>query len=85
MNEHELDTLFAQARAPTEQDHGAAARFLAGHRARRTHARHVRAGWLSALLASAAVLGGFAALRTPTELPSSAAYQAYESALGDGW
>lgn len=88
--DHELDALLAQARALTAEDHGAAARFLTGHRARQVaarqrHARTLRAGWVSAALASAAVVAGLTVLRPAPALPSSAAYDAYQSALGEGW
>ncbi|PNY81309.1 hypothetical protein [Deinococcus koreensis] len=89
MNERELDELFAGARTETEADRGAAERFLSGHRQRvaqqRSQTRTVRAGWISALLASAAVVTGLLALRPDGALPSSAAYDAYQSALGEGW
>ena len=93
MNEHELDDLFAGARAETDADRGAAARFLSGHRERlaqeqmrqQAQTRTVRAGWVSALLASAAVVTGLLVLRPDAALPSSAAYEAYQSALGEGW
>lgn len=85
MNDHDLDHLFAQARSETFADAGAAERFLVGHRARQQHQRQVRAGWVSALLASAAVVTGFMALRPAPDLPTSAAYQSYESAVGEGW
>lgn len=93
MNEHGLDELFAAARAETEADRGAAERFLSGHRGRlaqeerqqRAQTRTVRAGWISALLASAAVVTGLLALRPDGSLPSSAAYDTYQSALGEGW
>lgn len=85
MTDHDLDQLFAAARAATPADAGAAERFLTAHRARLSHGRHLRAGWVSALLASAAVLTGVVVLRPPAELPSSAAYEVYQNALGDGW
>jgi hypothetical protein len=81
----DLDALFTQVREPGGDADGAADRVLAAHRARQGHARHVRAGWVSALLASAAVLTGVAVLKPAPVLPSSAAYAAYESAVGDGW
>lgn len=86
----ELDALFAQARALTPEDHGAAVRFLAAHRerqeeGRQRHARTLRAGWVSAALASAAVVAGLTVLRPAPALPSSAAYDAYQSAWGEGW
>lgn len=86
MNEHDLDELFARASAHTAADAGAAGRFLAGHRARQSHARHVRAGWVSALLASAAVVTGALVLRPAApDLPATAAYDVYRSTLGEGW
>lgn len=90
MNDHDLNQLFAQARAETAADAGAAQRFLVGHRARQKHQRQVRAGWMSALLASAAAVTGVMVLRpapslSMSDLPSSAAYEVYQSNLGDGW
>lgn len=85
MTDHELDTAFAQARALTPEDHGAAARFLTGHRQRQAHRRTVRAGWMSAVLASAAVVTGLLVTRPDAALPASVAYDAYQSAAGDGW
>ncbi|GGM13569.1 hypothetical protein [Deinococcus aerophilus] len=90
MNDHDLDTLLARARAETPADAGAAERFLGGaalrdERARAARARHLRAGWVPALLASAAVVAGVSVLRPPPALPASAAYEAYQSAWGDGW
>ncbi|WP_019009753.1 hypothetical protein [Deinococcus aquatilis] len=96
----ELDALFAQAREPNEADAGAAERFLAGHRVRvaRTQAQiqtrplwvrpRIPAKWLAAALASAAVIAGVGVLRpslAPGDLPASAAYAAYQDALGEGW
>ncbi|ACO44863.1 hypothetical protein DEDE109153_12700 [Deinococcus deserti] len=83
----ELDRLFAQARALSAQDSGAAERFLTGHRARQTQARRRHTGWFSALLAlAAAVVTGVSVLRPAApELPSSAAYAAYQDALGEDW
>lgn len=91
--DHELDDLFASARTETDADRGAAARFLSGHRQRlaqeeaqlQAQTRTVRAGWISALLASAAMVTGLLVLRPDTALPASAAYDAYQSAAGDGW
>lgn len=83
--DHDLDQLLAQARADGPAAAGAAERFLVGHRARLRHRRQVRAGWVSALLASAAVVTGLMLLRPEPNLPSSAAYQVYEGALGEGW
>lgn len=82
--ETQLDSLFAQARAETPADVGAAERFLAGHHLRQQRQRHLRAGWLSVLVASAAVMTGFSVLRPATDAPA-AAYQVYEQSLGDGW
>ncbi|MGY2894234.1 hypothetical protein [Deinococcus sp. UYEF24] len=50
--------------------------------------RHPFRVWASAALGLAAALGGLLMLRpaaSPTELPASAAYSVYQSALGDGW
>ena len=85
MNDHDLDTLFARARAPTPADSGAAERFLSGHHQRQSRGHTLRAGWARALLASAAVVAGLTVLWPATDLPASAAYQAYQSAWGDGW
>lgn len=89
LTDQALDQLFAQARAQGQAEAGAAERFLVGHRARQRHMRQVRAGWVSALLASAAMVTGLMVLRPassgPNTLPSSAAYQVYEGALGEGW
>lgn len=86
-SDQELDRLFAQARTATAADLGAAERFLAGHRSRQRHQRQVRASWVSALLASAAVITGVVVLRPASDpvLPTSAAYEAYQNNLGDGW
>lgn len=81
----QLDHLFARAQVLTLADEGAAGRFLTRHRARQRQARHLRAGWLSALVASAAVVVGFAVLQPTPEAPASAAYGVYESAWGEGW
>ncbi|GGR67640.1 hypothetical protein GCM10008959_32220 [Deinococcus seoulensis] len=85
-----LDALLAQARTLTPEDSGAAGRFLTAHRARQEAARQQRArtrraGWVSAALASAAVVAGLTVLRPAPALPSSAAYDAYQSAWGEGW
>ncbi|WP_309572037.1 hypothetical protein [Deinococcus sp.] len=85
MDDHTLDDVFARARALTPEDDGAAARFLAGHRQRAAQRRTVRAGWMSAVLASAAVVTGLLVSHPDTTLPASAAYDAYRSAAGDGW
>jgi hypothetical protein len=83
-----LDSLFAQARQPTPEDLGAAERFLAGRQAaNKVGQRHALRLWASAALGLAAALGGLTLLRpvSPAELPSSAAYSVYQSALGEGW
>ncbi|CAM3897485.1 hypothetical protein [Deinococcus frigens] len=90
MTDHDLDTLFAHARAPTPTDSGAAERFLGRHRARQaqqqgSRQRSLRAGWVGTLLASAAVVAGVTVLRPAPELPASAAYGVYQRAWGDGW
>ncbi|MFC4455378.1 hypothetical protein [Deinococcus sonorensis] len=79
----DLEAMFVRARTLGREDLTAADRFLAGHRAR---ARRRRAGGLSVLLAAAAV-ASVIALRpsAPADLPSSAAYAAYQGALGTGW
>lgn len=89
----ELDALFAAAREPTPADLGAADRFLgrvnlrADEAGRQQHQRrHQLRLWASTALGVAAAVGGLMVLRpTPAELPSSAAYSVYQSALGDGW
>ncbi|WP_240738498.1 hypothetical protein [Deinococcus fonticola] len=80
-----LDALFVEARTETPADTGAAGRFLAGHRQRQRHARHVRAGWLSVLTACAAAIAGFAVLKPLPDAPASTAYQVYAESLGEGW
>jgi hypothetical protein len=83
-----LDGLFAQARQLSPEDLGAADRFLATRRvARKGQQRHALRLWASAALGLAAALGGLTLLRpiSPAELPSSAAYSVYQSALGEGW
>ena len=85
-----LDALFAAARAPTPADLGAADRFLgrqAGLQADQSRRRrHQLRLWVSSALGMAAAAGGLLLLRpAPAELPSSAAYSVYQSALGDGW
>lgn len=96
MNDRELDRLFAQAREETPADTGAADRFLARWRAEgaapapaptaRLHRSWPHRNW-PALLACAAVLTGTLVLRPPAApaLPASAAYDAYQGALGEGW
>ena len=86
----DLDTLFAAARQPTTADLGAADHFLATRLATRQRqtgrARHTLRLWASAALGLAAALGGLTLLRPATpELPASAAYSVYQSALGEGW
>ncbi|BBN96418.1 hypothetical protein DEIGR_100132 [Deinococcus grandis] len=86
-DEHDdLDILLAQARQFTPADLGAADRFLTRRRAARTRSR---AGWLTGALASAALVAGLIVLRPaaqlPGPLPSSAAYDAYQSAWGADW
>lgn len=82
----DLDTLLAQARQLTPADLGAADRFLTRRRAARTRSR---AGRLTGVLASAALVAGLTVLRPamplPGPLPSSAAYDAYQSTWGADW
>jgi len=95
MNDAELDRLFARAREETPADAGAADRFLEWHRVNLAETapaalptqppiRH-RSGWWPALLACAAVLTGVLVTRPAPALPASAAYDAYQGVLGDGW
>lgn len=84
----DLDALFSRAAALTPADHGAAERFLTRQQLHRQHAARQR--WkvgLSSALASAAAVGGLLVFwPTPgRDLPTSEAYSAYQSALGDGW
>ncbi|WP_425146001.1 hypothetical protein [Deinococcus sp.] len=83
MDEHDLDTLFAQTRILHAADLGAAERYLARQRQR----RHSLRLWLSSALATAAAVGGLLVFwpAPARELPASEAYSAYQSALGDGW
>ena len=84
MTDDDLDLLFAQARAETPADIGAADRFLARHRA--TMPPPVRRAPLwPPLLAAAAVLAGVLVLRHAPTLPASAAYDVYQGTLGEGW
>ncbi|SMB96239.1 hypothetical protein [Deinococcus hopiensis] len=96
MNERELDELFGRVREETPADAGAAERFLAWHRANLAEVPGAspplrplpaarRAVWWPALLASAAVLTGALMVRPSPELPTSAAYDAYQGVLGEGW
>ncbi|PTA68848.1 hypothetical protein [Deinococcus arcticus] len=80
----DLDTLLTQARTLSPDDEGAAERFLARFRAAPRPAPK-RAAWWPTLLASAAVVVGLLALRPAPALPASAAYDAYQSAWGEGW
>ncbi len=94
---HELDelgTLFAAARELTPADLGAADRFLAanaGMLGRAGRRRRVLRLWAGAVLGAAAALGGLTLLGpsgpppTPADLPASAAYSVYRSAIGEGW
>lgn len=89
MDERELDALLARVREETPADAGAAERFLAWHRAGQGEiappAAQARAVFWPALLAGAAVLTGVLVLRPAPALPASAAYDAYQSSLGEGW
>ncbi|UBV42581.1 hypothetical protein LAJ19_13280 [Deinococcus taeanensis] len=78
----DLDDLLARARVLGPDDLGAGERFLTRRRAR-TQRR--RAAWLSAALASAAVVAGLSVLRPAPALPPSAAYDAYQHTWGEGW
>ena len=90
----ELGTLFAAARELTPVDLGAADRFLAasagtlGRSGRRQRTLRL---WAGAVLGAAAALGGLTLLApsglrlTPADLPASAAYSVYQSAIGEGW
>lgn len=84
MTDDDLDFLFAQARAETPADAGAADRFLARHRAAlQPPAR--RAPLWPPLLAAAALFAGLLVLRPAPALPASAAYDVYQGTLGEGW
>ncbi|ABF46564.1 hypothetical protein [Deinococcus geothermalis] len=89
MDERELDALLARVREETPADAGAAERFLAWHRAEQGMtaplAARARATFWPTLLACAAVLAGVLMLRPAPALPASAAYDAYQGALGEGW
>lgn len=93
ITDDQLDDLFAGARTPDAADLGAAERFLS----RRPDIRpplspaRPRRSWPAAL-ALAAAISGVLLLRPTTvselpstELPSTAAYDAYASALGSDW
>jgi hypothetical protein len=94
INDDPLNDLFAAARTPDEADLGAAERFLSRNpefRAPVSPAR-LRVRYWPAVLALAAAISGVLVLRPLTaselpgaELPSSAAYDAYSSALGSDW
>ncbi|MVN87714.1 hypothetical protein GO986_13190 [Deinococcus sp. HMF7620] len=81
----DLETLFAQARTLSPADEGAAERFLTRFRAVAAPRRPRPAAWWPTLLASAAVVAGLLTLRPAPDLPASAAYDAYQSAWGEGW
>lgn len=96
MNDRELDRLLARAREETPADAGAADRFLTRWRVETATplpppGPRLSRGWpprnWPALLACAAVLTGALVLRPPAApaLPASAAYDAYQGALGEGW
>lgn len=89
MDERELDALLARVREETPADAGAAERFLAWHRAEQgttaPPAARTRTTFWPTLLACAAVLTGVLMLRPAPALPASAAYDAYQGALGEGW
>ncbi|MPY67093.1 hypothetical protein F8S09_10380 [Deinococcus sp. SDU3-2] len=84
MTDDDLDLLFAQARAETPADAGAADRFLARHRAERAAPPRRAPRW-PPLLAAAAILAGVLVLRPTPALPASAAYDVYQGTLGEGW
>lgn len=90
----ELGPLFAAARELTPADLGAADRFLAanaGMLGRVGRRRRTLRLWAGAVLGAAAALGGLTLLApsgppsTPADLPASAAYSVYRSAIGEGW
>ena len=90
----ELGTLFAAARKLTPVDLGAAERFLVvyaealGRAGRQRRALRL---WSGTVLGVAAALGGLTLLGpsglrpAPADLPASAAYSLYQSAIGEGW
>lgn len=82
----QLDALLARARALGAADVSAAERALT--RLRDVRAKQHRAtfrAWTSGLLASAAMLGALFYVRQDTALPTSAAYETYNSIVGSGW
>lgn len=82
----QLDALLANARTLGPADVSAAERALP--RLRDVRARHHRAtvrAWTSGLLASAAMLGALFYVRQDAALPTSAAYETYNSIVGSGW
>ena len=90
----ELGTLFAAARELTPADLGAAERFLVVHAealGRAGRQRRALRLWAGTVLGVAAALGGLTLLgpsglrQAPADLPASAAYSVYQSALGEGW
>ena len=101
MNDRGLDGLFAQVREETPEGAGAAERFLTWHRVNGAEVEasaapvllapvpaRPRSGWWPALLAGAAVLTGVLVTRPllpGADLPATAAYDAYQGALGEGW
>ncbi len=100
LSEQDLDEVFAQVKHSTAADLGAADRFLERTTwmhpelsAPHAHASKVRRpNWWLPALAAAALAGGIMMLRpsmnshlTGDELPSSAAYEAYGSAIGGEW
>ena len=82
----QLDALLASARALGPTDVSAAERALP--RLREARARQHRStlrAWTSGLLASAAMLGAIFYVRHDATLPTSAAYETYNSITGSGW
>ncbi|PYE48940.1 hypothetical protein [Deinococcus yavapaiensis] len=82
----QLDALFASARTLGPADIAAAERVLP--HLRDAHARRQRSvvrAWTSGLLASAAMLGAILYVRQDATLPTSAAYETYNSISGSGW
>ena len=89
INDDQLDALFAAARMPDEADMSAAERFLSRNPEFRAPVSRPRPGlryWPAALALAAAISGVLVLRPVPAaELPSSAAYDAYSSALGSDW